>query len=94
MLLAVNRSPTADARPLPSPRQVLAAYNILSAPVSDAATGEYVGMLDVADVLSGVVRGARAVPHAAAPPRRRPWLPTACRRVHRAPVQHPCILGI
>ncbi|KAL4419761.1 hypothetical protein ABPG75_006859 [Micractinium tetrahymenae] len=37
--------------------KVLAAYNILSAPVSDAATGEYVGMLDVADVLGGVVRG-------------------------------------
>lgn len=39
---------------------MLAAYSILSAPVSDAATGEYVGMLDVADVLGGVVRGAPA----------------------------------
>ncbi|PSC70096.1 E3 ubiquitin-ligase [Micractinium conductrix] len=37
--------------------KVLAAYNILSAPVSDAVTGEYVGMLDVADVMGGVVRG-------------------------------------
>lgn len=37
--------------------KVLAAYNILSAPVSDAASGEYVGMLDVADILGGVVKG-------------------------------------
>jgi hypothetical protein len=36
---------------------MLAAYNILSAPHSDAGTGEYVGMLDVADILAGLVRG-------------------------------------
>lgn len=38
----------ADIQP-PSypPPQALAAYNILSAPVSDAISGEYVGMLDV-----------------------------------------------
>ena len=39
------------------PAQMLAAYNILSAPVSDAGTGEYVGMLDVADIMGGLVRG-------------------------------------
>ena len=37
--------------------QTLAAYNILSAPVSDATSGEYVGMVDVADIMGGVVRG-------------------------------------
>ena len=37
--------------------QTLAAYNILSAPVSDATSGEYVGMVDVADIMAGVVRG-------------------------------------
>jgi hypothetical protein len=37
--------------------QTLAAYNILSAPVSDAISGEYVGMVDVADIMGGVVRG-------------------------------------
>lgn len=38
--------------------QALAAYGILSAPVSDAISGEYVGMLDVADIVRGVVQGA------------------------------------
>ncbi|KAI7836565.1 hypothetical protein COHA_009582 [Chlorella ohadii] len=37
--------------------KTLAAYNILSAPVSDATSGEYVGMVDVADIMAGVVRG-------------------------------------
>lgn len=39
--------------------QALAAYNILSAPISDASSGEYVGMLDVGDVMAAVVRGGR-----------------------------------
>ena len=42
----------------PSRAQALAAYGILSAPVSDAVSGEYVGMLDVADIVRGVVQGA------------------------------------
>ncbi|EFN53812.1 hypothetical protein CHLNCDRAFT_53630 [Chlorella variabilis] len=37
--------------------KALAAYNILSAPVSDAATGEYVGMVDVADIMGSMLRG-------------------------------------
>ncbi|KAI3425172.1 hypothetical protein D9Q98_008942 [Chlorella vulgaris] len=36
--------------------KALAAYNILSAPISDASSGEYVGMLDVGDVMAAVVR--------------------------------------
>ncbi|GAB4816058.1 hypothetical protein N2152v2_003104 [Parachlorella kessleri] len=35
----------------------LAAYNVLAAPVSDAVSGEYVGMIDVADLLKGLIRG-------------------------------------
>lgn len=44
--------------PAPCAPQQLAAYNILAAPVSDEATGEYVGMIDTADLLKGLIKGA------------------------------------
>jgi CBS domain-containing protein len=36
---------------------VLAAHRILSAPVTDAFSGEYVGMVDVGDLAAAVVKG-------------------------------------
>lgn len=40
--------------------KTLAAYNILSAPVSDALTGEYTGMVDAPSILRSLLKGVYA----------------------------------